>query len=616
MKTRDIPFAWFIVAGVLLVVVKLVLCSAQRVYLFPGEAVLDDTLMYNSAVSITEGDWLGAYGWKTLSKHSFFALWLAGLHTAGIPFLLGGQLLWALAALAGAWALAPVLRRRWLALLLFAVLWFSPASVANAQPYGFTLRVYRDNIFPALCLLCVAGMIGFALRYREPLKRSIGWPIVAGLGLAAAWLCREDGWWLLPFVVVAAVVALVYILRERRAALPKPRRALALLLPFVLLLAGILGWSGMNAAHYGRFIVSDFSSGEFADAYGAMTRIDHAEWNPKIAVPRDVRQQLYEHIPEFAPFEAILESPFYLSRYAVDDYHSGAFYWALREAAAELGHYDTPEAARQFFSQLAADINALCDDGTLAAGNSRSSVSPPIRAAYMGPVVAEGLYSLWFCATFQQCDARSMFSPFANDPGYYAEQIAPVEDFLHDQALAATVENSDAPYFTPMQTLFFSVFDGIRWVYTILTPLALAAALVWQVWVAVRRVGSWRRHGFVFRRAARRRVAVPRRAHPLRQAAAAHAAGHAGPGYTRHRPPPESLVWLVGLGLLGCIVLRAFMVAFVTVSSFDIGTYVMYLASIHPLMLLYAFMGTLGLWRLLTKKLGAPGRARAQKEAA
>jgi len=153
-------------------------------------------------------------------------------------------------------------------------------------------------------------------------------------------------------------------------------------------------------------------------------------------------------------------------------------------------------------------------------------------------------------------------------------------------------------------------------VYTILTPLALAAALVWQVWVAVRRVGSWRRHGFVFRRAARRRVAVPRRAHPLRQAAAAHAAGHAGPGYTRHRPPPESLVWLVGLGLLGCIVLRAFMVAFVTVSSFDIGTYVMYLASIHPLMLLYAFMGTLGLWRLLTKKLGAPGRARAQKEAA
>lgn len=44
-------------------------------------------------------------------------------------------------------------------LLLYALLAFLPSSWAS-----YTLRVYRDNIFPALCLLFFAGMAGAALR--------------------------------------------------------------------------------------------------------------------------------------------------------------------------------------------------------------------------------------------------------------------------------------------------------------------------------------------------------------------------------------------------------------------------------------------------------------------
>ena len=75
-----------LVAGLLLVVAKLVLASAQQVYLSPpSEAGLDDMLMYNGAVSITDGEWLGAYDWTTLAKYRFFSLWLAGLHALGVP---------------------------------------------------------------------------------------------------------------------------------------------------------------------------------------------------------------------------------------------------------------------------------------------------------------------------------------------------------------------------------------------------------------------------------------------------------------------------------------------------------------------------------------------------
>ncbi len=567
-QNKDLRPWLILLLGLLLLGIKLLLCSGQRVFLWPDEAVLDDMVAYNQAVSIADGQWLGAYTWTTLAKHSFFSLWLAVLHLLHIPYLLGGQLLWAGASAAAAGAFLPTLKKRWLALGLFVVLLFNPASIANPTPYGFTLRVYRDNIFPALCVLAVVGMVGFALRYRARLRRSVWWLVLAGMGLAAAWLTREDGWWLLPFMLCAAVVTLVFVLRTDEKWKAKLARGIALCLPFAVLAGGILAWCGVNYAYYGRFIVSDFSSGEFADAYGAMTRIQGESWDPKTAVPADVRQQLYEMVPEFAVLEPHLESERYLQKYG--NHNSGAFYWALREAAAEEGYYDTPQKAQQYFETLAEKINALGDSGALPASGRRSSVSPPIRGEYIAPVTKEALYSLWFCATFQQSDARPMFSPASNDPGFYAETIAPMEDFLEEKALTATKENSTEPYFTPVQNLQFQLLDILRYGYAVLLPCALAAALTWQVLAGVQFVGRLRK---------------------------------------KQKSSTQSLLWWIMAGILLCILLRVFMVAFVTVSSFTIGTFIMYLASVHPLMLLYGFVGT----TLLVRQLLAWRRAKREK---
>ena len=101
---------------------------------------------------------------NAFQKH-VFAVWLALLNKLHLPYLLGGALLWCAAALLAAFALRPLWRKspagqaRALTLLLYALLAFLPSSWAS-----YTLRVYRDNIFPALCLLFFAGMAGAALR--------------------------------------------------------------------------------------------------------------------------------------------------------------------------------------------------------------------------------------------------------------------------------------------------------------------------------------------------------------------------------------------------------------------------------------------------------------------
>ncbi len=533
---------FLICAGIL--VFRLLLTGAQQVFLYPDESGMDDMLMYNMAVSITNGEWLGAYNFLTLAKHSFFALWLASLHVLGIPYLLGGQILWSAACVVMVWALAPIVQRRLWQLFLLSALLFNPAAVANPEPFAFVTRVYRDNIFPALCLLCLAGLCGAALRYREPLRRSVGWLLLCGVFWAAVWLTREDGIWLVPFLFVGLVVTAVFILR---AALPqKPLRLLCLLLPAVVLAAGLAAWSGMNYHYYGRFIISDFSANEFADAYGALTRVGPEHWHPEYAVPIEVRRELYDLSPSFAILEDYLEDPGIRERYG--DHRSGGFYWALREAAAANGFYDSPELAKAYFTQLANEINGLCDAGLVSSRAARSSVTPPLDLRFVPPVAQEWVKNLLFCVTFQDCEPTSLVSI-----GEYESQLAPMEDYLHEEVLLAYRENSELPYYSLWQRACFFILEAIAWVYRIAIPVMLLCATAWQALAA--------------------RATFKRKDE-------------------KENGDEKRLVWLLMLGLLFLFLLRAAMIAFTSVSSFQIGIYVMYLATVHPIMILYACLGT------------------------
>ena len=551
IKQGDMGPALFWALVALLLAGRVALAACQDVYVWIDGAPLDDELMFRAARSITAGDWLGAYDYLTLSKQMFFAVWLALLHLLHIPYLVAGQLLMGGAALAAAFALAPALPRRWMRLAVFALLAYSPAAAAS-----FTLRVYRDNIFPALCLCAFAGFIGAALRCAGPARRQLGWLAMGGLGMGLAWITREDGMWLLPFAVVAVIATAVAVLR-----LGLPRRAgrlAALALPFALTALCVNAVCLVNWQHYGLWATSDFSTGPFAEAFGAMTRITHEDWDPLVAVPADVREKLYDQVPELAGLEYWLEEDekfrdAWIGR-PDGDYQTGGFYWALRRAAQYEGWYETPATAAEHWQAVADAINALCDSGALPADlPRRSSTTAPIRAEYVGPVLAEGLRSLWYAATFQDCapyyaDQRSLGQP---------EDLAVYHEYLGCTTNDAAQAGTDLPYYHPLRMLVYKAFEALRRVYALALPLALAAALARQLWL------GW--------------------------------------GMLRRRSSRGLLLWLALAGVLGMALLRCFMIAFVEVSSFGIGTYVMYLSTVHPLLLLYAAGG------LLTGRKGAAG---------
>ena len=172
------------------------------------------------------------------------------------------------AALLAAFAFLPLWRKkqpeqgRVLTLALFAALAFLPSSWA-----AYTLRVYRDNIFPALCLYFFAGMAGMALRaVFEKDKPLWPWLAAAGAGLVCGYLDREDaGLFLLPFAAAATVIVAVVLVGQRRW-----KALAAQVIPYAMLGVGVLTFCTLNYTHYGVFALSDFSEGPFAAAMGAM----------------------------------------------------------------------------------------------------------------------------------------------------------------------------------------------------------------------------------------------------------------------------------------------------------------------------------------------------------
>ena len=197
-------------------------------------------------------------------------------------------------------------------------------------------------------------------------------------------------------------------------------------------------------------------------------------------------------------------------------------------------------------------INAACDDGTLPSRTGkRAATSQPVKLSYVAPTLAETARSVVHVLAFADCapyeTARSIGT---------GEDIAQWSAYLHCGFNSAAEAGKDTPTTARTRNWSLALWKP--------SPGSTAPCCGWP--------------------------------------AGGAACICALPAVLRRRTAGAVVPWLLLLGLLGMALLRCAMIAFVEVSSFGIGTSTMYLATVHPLFLLYAFLSLAAYGRSIRRK--------------
>lgn len=362
-------------------------------------AIHDDALYVRLAASVASGAWLGPYDQLTLAKGAAYPIFIALTYLAHIPLKMAEHAVYLSGCAVFAAAMGALAGSRAAGVAILAFLALNPVFWTG-ESVG---RVIREGLYVGLVawifgLSVYCFVLGRAGTLREELRRK-RWGLAA-LGAVGGvyWLTREEGLWLAPSMLVFAAC---WAWRARGAARDAPGRMAAFLaLP---LLAAAVVVAAMNAANlraYGEFANNELRSGEFAAAYGALARIEHAQWRRFVPVPAQSLQAAYAASPaarELAPF---LDGPVgkawrevgcaeaTVKPEACGDFLAGWLVWALRDAAAAAGHFKSAAASAAFFGRVAREVNAACDSGALRCGPRRDTLAPPWRAEYSEPVAA------------------------------------------------------------------------------------------------------------------------------------------------------------------------------------------------------------------------------------
>ncbi len=366
----------------------------------------DDALYYGNAKSIIANFgkefWLGPFNKIVLSKAPFFSVFLAGIHSLGIPFRLSEFLLFAPLPFYLATALNPLKIGKLNVLLLGTIfLILIPAA-------GTDYRLLRDTLFGALVLYFLISLCGTVLRFSNRGKRSWLWAIFSGLAIGIASTTREEASWL----VMPACVALLYAVSVTWRTKNFSKLIGIVCLIVLAYLTPVTLFSVLNYHSYGVYSPSLRQNKDFRNLYSVLTSLKPESRQKFVPINAETREMAYRLSPTFHALKEHLEGPALdaiaknEAHFVLNGWHDfkkreffvSNFEFALTEAIVLSGR-NSGKSFILFCRNAANELYAAIEDGNITAGKQGFSMLPPINLTDLRLVFQSSLKSLWFLFT-------------------------------------------------------------------------------------------------------------------------------------------------------------------------------------------------------------------------
>lgn len=329
--------------------------------------VQEDQLYLRLAKSLASGHWLGPYDQLTLMRGPGYPAFLALSSLSGLPVSATHALFQIAAMTVAAWAVYRLTESRALAAVAFLVLAFDPAGFLPDMQRAISGQISWGQ---ALIVFSLAAVLVYAPPRQQ--RKAIAASVLLGAIFAWTWLTHDGGGPLLFGLALLAAGA-AYIHRSERAELAAlVRNATAAAATFLAVMVLVMS---ANLAFYGTFTAVEAREPNFKAALTALADIDAGQSVRYVPVTAAARAQAANVSPSFRPLSGPLADGQLISKWSgvaciayeqtCGDIFGGSLQWALRDAAAMNGAFESPQKAARTYGQIAAEIAAACADGRL-----------------------------------------------------------------------------------------------------------------------------------------------------------------------------------------------------------------------------------------------------------
>lgn len=395
----------------LILIIGILILSLLRIYITYnrpvsaiGYNINDDQLYISLASHLVKGEWFGLYNYLTLSKNSFYPIFIAVNYFTGLPLLLTQDLLYIFSGIAIIFIMNKFIKKNWFLLFLYSIFIFNPMTFSD-----FSGRVLREGISPALCILVLMGFIYLNLIIKLYSKKNLVVAFIVGLFLSAFWLTKEDSVWILPslfFLNLLCILRYFFVFKKNKRYFIFG----IILIPYIVLFFLNNLIAGVNYLKYKNFVTSELKSRSFVSAYGALSRVKPNQFESYIPVTKSMREEIYKVVPEFYELSFAEESIYpgwslfnpycTLDKKYCGEIAGGWYTWALRDVVATKGYYSNAEIANNFYNNLANKINMACDSGKLQCYKKRVTLQPIYKKSQIKPLLYTIFSSIKFVYHF------------------------------------------------------------------------------------------------------------------------------------------------------------------------------------------------------------------------
>lgn len=483
----------FIICIIVFAIIKQILVANIPITPYPNQGY-DDNMMVDMAVQIRAGDWLGEYTSNTLVKGPFFPFLLAVINYLGFSYIGVMNLIYTIACIYFIYTIKDIFKTKKSLFAIYLVLLFNPVSYA----FWTLQRVYRNGITLAQAIVVIGSLFAMYQRRNKKVRDMLHFAIIGGLTLASLWLTREDGIWILPFVLVVTLIVLISILymnikEKKKFKITKTLvgKVIVSILPLIILFGSINVIRTINYAKYGVYVYNEINDGYFGKVIKAMYSVKTDEDIQYVTVTRNKLNKIYEYSETLSSIrpqmEASMDAWDYNDRHPGDtQVEDGWFWWALKEAGENAGIYENAQTANEFYRKVYEEIEQAKKDGNLETQMSMpSNLMSPWKASYWVELPKTMIEITWYIINFEDVETVNYAVDIPDD----ADGIRRFEAFTNNLAVGNT-EDTNADYITKYTEKYVDRLNFIGNIYQISGAVIAIIAFICYIIMTMKLIKS------------------------------------------------------------------------------------------------------------------------------